>query len=119
MNTRTELEVTVNQYGVRIRKCCASCKDRDFDDKELRCCKLTGKHVRGNNVCDKWSLSNRLETLGCEHGKVQCRAYQLFLLEVRTSELDMRVRGKEVTPASVESIRKDFELSHGTRFAIH
>ena len=95
MNTRTEMEVTVNQYGVRIRKCCASCKDRDFDDKELRCCKLTGKHVRGNNVCDKWSLSDRLETLGCEHG------------------------GKEVTPASVESIRKDFELSHGTRFAIH
>ena len=63
MNTRTELEVTVNQYGVRIRKCCASCKDRDFDDKELRCCKLTGKHVRGNDDNDKCSLRRCLENL--------------------------------------------------------
>ena len=105
-----------NKFGIMVKKCCASCKDRDFDDKELRCCKLTGKHVRGNSVCDKWSLSDKLETLGCERGKVQCRAYQLFLLEVRASELDTIARGKEVTPASVESIRRDFEQQHGTRF---
>jgi hypothetical protein len=27
--------------------------------------------------------------------------------------------GKEVEPASVESIRRDFELKHGSRFVIH
>ena len=116
MNTRTELEVTVNQYGVRIRKCCASCKDRDFDDKELRCCKLTGKHVRGNNVCDKWSLSDRLETLGCEHGHVQRREYQLTLMEVRASEHLATMRGLTITSKSLEEIQKEFEKEHGTRF---
>ena len=116
MKTETDFEVTVNPYGVRIKKCCASCKDRDFDDKDRRYCKLTGRHVRGNGKCNEWSLGDRLTTLGCKRAKVQCRAYQLFLLEVRTSELDAKARGKDVTPASVESIRRDFEQLHGNRF---
>ena len=112
-------EMVANDYGIMIKKCCGSCHNRGFDDIELRCCQLTGKHVRGNGVCDNWSMSDGLKILGCERGKVQRREYQLSLMEVRTSELDAIARGKELTPASVESIRRDFELSHGTRFALH
>ena len=116
---KKELKVTVNQYGIPINECCGSCHNRGFDDQERRCCLLTGKHVRGNGVCEEWSMSDGLGILGCERGKVQRRDYQLSLMEVRTSELNAMARGKEVTPVSVESIRRDFELKHGSRFAIH
>ena len=109
-------DMVPNDYGIMIKRCCASCANRDFDDQERRCCLLIGKHVRGNGVCDDWSMSDGLAILGCEHGKVQRREYQLSLMEVRTSELNAKVRNVE--PASVESIRRDFELKHGSRFAI-
>ena len=51
--------------------------------------------------------------------KVQRREYQLTLMEVRTSELNAIAMGEEVTPASVESIRRDFELHFGSRIMIH
>ena len=111
-------DMVANDYGIMIKRCCASCANRDFDDQELRCCQLTGKHVRGNGVCDDWSMSDGLKILGCERGKVQRREYQLSLMEVRTSELNALAKGKEMEPASVESIRRDFELKHGSRFLI-
>ena len=118
MNSDSKQEMVANEYGIMIKKCCGSCHDRGFDEQERRCCQLTGKHVRGNGVCDNWSMSDGLKILGCERGKVQRREYQLSLMEVRTSELNAIAKGKEVEPASVESIRRDFELKHGTRFVI-
>ena len=111
-------QVAVNQCGVMINKCCASCKNRVFDDNEMRTCKLTGKHVRGNHVCNCWVMNKGLKCLGCHHGKVQRRDYQLYLLEVRASELEARARGFDVPPASVKSIQRDFELLHGSRFIL-
>ena len=113
-----DFKMSANELGIMIKECCASCANRCFDDMELRCCKLTGKHVRGKGVCDNWSMSEGLKTLGCQRGKVQCREYQLTLMEIRVSELNAMFRGKKVTPTSVESIRRDFELKHKSRFAI-
>jgi hypothetical protein len=102
-----------------VKRCCASCQNRVFDDKELRCCGLTGKHVRGNKVCDSWVMSDGLKALdGKERGKVQRRRYQLYVLDVRVGELEANARGFDVPPASVESIRRDFEELHGSRYLI-
>ena len=111
-------EMIANEYGIKVKMCCGSCHNRGFDDQEQRCCLLTGKHVRGNAVCDDWSVSDGLKILGCQRGKVQRREYQLSLMEVRTSELNAIDKGKEMEPASVESIRRNFELKHGSRYVI-
>ena len=107
-----------NEYGIMIKKCCASCGHKCLDDFGNRRCMLTGRPTRGCCVCKDWEISSQLATLGEEHGKVQCREYQLTLMEVRTSELRAKAMGKEITPASVESIRRDFELKHGSRIVI-
>ena len=119
MKRENKQEMVANNYGIMIKKCCGSCHNRGFDDMERRCCQLTGKHVRGSGVCDQWSMSDGLKILGCERGKVQRREYQLSLMEVRASELNAIAKGKEVELTSVESIRRDFELKHGSRFVIH
>ena len=111
-------EMIANDYGIMIMKCCASCGHKCLDDLGNRRCILTGRPTRGCFVCNGWEISSQLATLGAEHGKVQCREYQLTLMEVRTSELRAKAMGNEMTPASVESIRRDFELKHGSRIAI-
>ena len=118
MKLKRANEMVANDYGIMIKKCCGSCHNRGFDEQERRCCLLTGKHVRNCAVCDDWSMSDGLKILGCERGKVQRREYQLSLIEVRTSELNAVAKGEDNEPASVESIRRDFELKHGSRFLI-
>ena len=117
MNRQTER--VPNRFGHMVKKGCCSCPHKILNDLAQRRCELTNKPVRGNFVCSEWQMSEQLDMIGCEHGKVQCREYQLTLMEVRTSELDAIARGKDVTPASVESIRRDFELKHGSRYLLH
>ena len=119
MKRKKANEMVANDFGIMVKKCCGSCCNRVFDDQERRCCLLTGKHVRNCAVCDDWSMSDGLKKLGCQRGKVQRREYQLSLMEVRTSELNAIDMGKEMEPASVESIRRGFEQKHGSRYLLH
>ena len=77
---------------------------------------MTRKRVKAGYVCGDWEMSEQLETLGCEHGHVQRREYQLTLLEVRASEGLAELKGENVTPKPLEDIRKEFENEHGSRF---
>ena len=106
----------VNRYGIRVKKCCASCQHKCLDDFACRTCELTGLKVRGKNKCDNWQMSEQLEMMGCERGHVQCRAYQLTLLEVRASERLAIQRGLSITPKSLEDIQHEYEELHGSRY---
>lgn len=109
-------EKVPNKYGIMINKNCASCANKCLDDFARRNCRLTRKMVRASNVCDSWQMISQLENLGCEHGHVQRREYQLTLLEVRASEGLAEMRGEAITPKPLEDIRREFEAEHGSRF---
>ena len=112
-------EFVWNAFGCCIKRCCASCANKCFDDEDLRCCQLSGKHVKGSKVCEFWEMNERLKALGGkERGKVQRRRYQLYMMEVRATELDAKARGIDVGEAPVESIRRDFEELFGSRYLI-
>ena len=112
------LEMVPNRFGVMVKKCCASCEHKCLNDFAQRCCQLTNKRVKAKQVCKKWQMSEQLGMLGCAHGKVQCREYQLTLLEVRASEHLAQMRGLTIPHKSLEEIRKDFEQEHGSRFIL-
>jgi len=88
-----EKMMTTNDFGIMVKRCCASCTNKCFDDKDKRCCGL--------------------------RGKVQCRRYQLYVMEVRTAEFEAKAKGIDVGAAPVESIRRDFEELFGSRYLIH
>ena len=77
---------------------------------------MTRRRVKAGFVCGDWEMSEQLEALGCEHGHVQRREYQLTLLEVRASEGLAELRGEVITPKPLEDIRREFEDQHGSRF---
>ena len=51
-----------------------------------------------------------------EPGRVQRRAYQLYLLKVRSDERLARLRGQPVTVKTLEEIQREYETRFGTRF---
>ena len=105
MKTTVEM-MLVNRYGIAVKKCCASCQHKCLDDFGCRKCELTNRKVRGKNRCDDWELSEQLESIGCERGRVQRRAYQLTLMDLRATEC--------VKP--IEVIRQEFEKENGSRY---
>lgn len=117
MKKRNQMRVA-NDYGIMVKKCCASCANKDYDEQDLRCCLLCGKHVKPGKVCEYWEMSNGLKNLGRERGKVQRRRYQLFLMDVRETEQVAKARGLVVGETPVECIRRDFEELFGSRYLI-
>lgn len=109
-----EQEMAVNEYYRRVKKCCASCQHKDINIFGVRHCLLTGRRIRAKKVCDCWIMSNQLAQLGMETGGIKCRAYQLHMMSVRVEEAEMMGADTEVTQASVEEIRKDYEEQYGS-----
>lgn len=119
MKRKKKFEMTANKFGIMVKKCCASCAHKNCDEQGLRCCQKSGKHVRGNKVCECWEMSEGLNALGSgERGKVQCRRYQLYMMEVRDTEREFEAQGIDVGEASLASVRKDYTLKYGERYDI-
>jgi hypothetical protein len=117
MNKKQEkTKMVPNRFGIMVKKCCASCQHKCLNDYAQRNCELTKRKVMALQVCDDWQMSEQLELLGCEHGHVQRREYQLTLMEVRATEHLATMRGLTITSKSLEDIQKEFEQEHGTRF---
>ena len=104
--TTTVEMMLVNRYGITVKRCCASCQHKRYDDFGCRKCDLTKRKVRGRYRCDNWELSEQLESIGCERGHVQRRTYQLTLMDLRATE----------STKPIEVIRREFEEEQGSRF---
>ena len=115
---KKQLELVSNRFGIGVKKCCASCQQKEYDDQYRRICVLKGKCVRGCEVCDNWSMSDGLMKTGANRGRVVSREYQLSLMKVRGQELLAAKRGKAAEPMTLAQIQRQFEEEHGSRFAL-
>ena len=93
----------VNQYGIKIRKCCASCKNKQYD-KGLRLCLKGEGHVHSDWVCEDWEMSANYEKAGNGHGKVKKRSYLAYIIDRR--EEDERI--------SLQGLRMEYEKNNGS-----
>ena len=65
-------EYVVNQYGLTVKRCCASCALKmTTDNLHWRVCLCKHKRVRPTDCCRQWKLSHCLEQLGREKGMVR------------------------------------------------
>ena len=104
-----------NEYGMSVKKCCASCVYKDLTGK-LRYRKCL-KHLcltKAHNVCSDWEMNFPSRQAGASEGKVKRREYQMFLLEVREAEIKAEEQGQQVEVKTIEEIRQLFEQEHGT-----
>lgn len=102
-----------NQFDVRIKKCCASCAFKDLTRAVTeRYCTEHAKTVKACEVCKSWRMSSLLQSMQLSDGQVKRREYQLYLLKVRTEELEKKVKKQK----SIELIREEFESQYGSVF---
>lgn len=109
------MRITGNKYGMRIGKCCASCKFKESTRLQLtRHCTRLNKEVDPLGVCECWKMSRQLRKLEFTQGKVKSREYLMHLVDVRVKEAELKERGEQVTPKIIVEIRAEFEQEHGS-----
>lgn len=66
---------TMNKYGVRVKRCCASCQHKLINDEGERYCNLRDIVVGQMDKCRKWAI-NGLENAGKGGGDVRLKDTQ-------------------------------------------
>ena len=64
-----------NAYGIRVKRCCASCQHKSVRDLGVRICLLTQLIVKQTDVCPLWQMSDGLMNAGRGGGKVHSKDY--------------------------------------------
>ena len=65
-----KMETVVNAYGIRMKRCCASCGLKEVDDDGNRICTQMQLKVAQKFVCRKWQMSDGLKNAGLQRGGV-------------------------------------------------
>ena len=108
-------QVTRNQHGIEVKKCCASCKHKDLTRLVLaRYCSQHQKKVKPRECCEQWEMSEQMEAAGSGGGKVKKKAYLKYVLDVREDESLADQLGIKFPHKSIGQIRKDFEEKNGS-----
>ena len=108
-------QVTRNQHGIEVKKCCASCKHKDLTRLVLaRYCSQLHEKVKPRECCEQWEMSEQMEAAGSGGGKVKKKAYLKYVLDVREDESLADQLGIKFPHKSIGQIRKDFEEKNGS-----
>ncbi len=107
-----------NSHGVRIKKCCASCKHKTEDNKMRYC--LHGKgFVSSNSCCGDWIVSDGLENAGIGRGKVKKQEYLQYCINAVHADYFLPSDRKNTKRRSLAEIRREFEEENGDIFYFH
>ena len=122
------VEYAKNAYGLRVKKCCASCAFKD-ETRLLtkRMCTMYDLEVRPCDCCKAWKMNTQLVRVG--KGKkedVKRYEYLMYVLEERKDMLlinqdeDSNTEVENtVEVKSIEEIRATFEQEHGSIYIKH
>ena len=69
--TRLRIVTIRNMYGVKVKKCCASCAFRAYNPNGTRICGLDKEEVGPRFRCKKWQMSDGLTKAGRSGGTVR------------------------------------------------
>lgn len=124
------IEFVRNVYGLRIKKCCASCAYKDETRSvRKRMCTMSGEEVSPCDCCKAWKMNNLLMRAGKgKKGQVKRFDYLMYVLAER-EEMLMVSAVEELNPEcedapeaetiaietkSIGEIRMKFEQEHGS-----
>jgi hypothetical protein len=68
--TMKHSEVSVNAYGITVKKMCASCAMKEVQNDGERVCQKMGLKVNQQFCCRHWQMSDGLKNAGLQMGGV-------------------------------------------------
>lgn len=78
MNGENEVK---NNYGIAVKRCCASCQHKTIDYEGVRVCNLLGLKVQHKFKCSSWAMSYGLQKAGSGQGVVRHIATRKVVIE--------------------------------------
>lgn len=64
----------INAHGIRVVKCCASCKKKNLKEGK-RVCTKTSLLVESSFVCRDWEMSQQFDKVGIGGGQIKKKKY--------------------------------------------
>ena len=119
---KTSKKSMLNQHGIVIKKCCASCQHKTVENDGTRICQLMQLKVQQKFKCQKWQPAESFSQAGSSKGKVKRREYLMFVFETRMQEREAIDSGLMLQEemATLDTLRERFEKETGrSPFIIH
>ena len=65
INNESKRTYAINAFDIKIKRCCASCSKKTFDDKGCRICNRNEEVILNpKECCNFWSMSDSLSRAG-------------------------------------------------------
>ena len=68
---KKEIKFELNQFGIAVKVCCASCALKKYSYDGKRLCSLNNEKVETLHICRKWQMSEGLKNAGRKSGAVR------------------------------------------------
>ena len=107
-----------NDCGIRIKKCCASCKHKCLTASQRICSRHGDEVVEQRHVCPEWEMNPCFEKAGRNLGEVKKKEYLQFVMVRRWTEnnnIDLGILMEEDCKTA-EELRAMFEKEFGSIF---
>lgn len=108
-----------NEYGIRIRICCASCVYKQEHMEETRKCELYDSKVFPDSLCSGYKVHPRYLNVGSKcDGQVKRKEWMDFFHAFHGATLGSKEDGTPLERKTklISVIAKNWEKSHGSRF---
>jgi hypothetical protein len=111
----------VNGYGIKVKKCCASCSHMQPDHKTRICLNGEGT-VSPKSYCLDWELRKGLDNAGKGNGSVKTDGYLQHCLGILEEDNAKAIECAQKKVAfrrrTLENIRTAYREKHGDIYAL-
>ena len=110
MANKKKAKFAMNDCGIKIKICCASCINKCLTASQRTFALHGDKEVKRTHVCREWGMDARLKSSGNNLGEVKKKAYLQFVMLRRWTEdrnIELGIMEEEECQ-TVEELREEF-----------
>ena len=102
-----------NRRGIKVKRCCASCANKEINDQGKRSCSLGYASCLS---CRHWRMREELRNAGTPFGVIKTKEYLRHVRDIRLKEQEDARMGEVVEPIDIKEIRKEYNNSINLKF---
>ena len=102
-----------NRRGIKVKRCCASCANKEINDQGKRSCSLGYASCLS---CRHWRMREELRNAGTPFGVIKTKEYLRYVRDIRLKEQEDARMGEVVEPIDIKEIRKEYNNSINQKF---
>ena len=102
-----------NKKGIKVKRCCASCKYKEILGNGERICTVG---CESHETCRHWRMRDELRNAGNPFGTIKTKEYLHYVLDVRDREMNGSCFVNRGALRDINEIRKEYKHSINFKF---